>query len=394
MGLGRYRDLLRTPGVAPLMLAAFVGRMPYGMNILAVILLLRAAGFDYAEVGIITAASGLSVGFAAPVLGRVIDRVGQTKVLVGAAVFTTISGTAFVVAVLEGASATLVTVLAFVAGLCVPPVSPSLRSLLPSLVGRDRLDTAFALDALLLELVFVAGPLLAAGIATAISPQVAFLTGVAFQAAGGLGVAASPYSRRWRPEPHEPGTRRAGALGTAGIRVLVLALALTAIALGALEIAIPAFAEEHATRDDAGWLFALLSVGSLAGGLWYGAREWRLPPHWRFIVVTGVLVAGLAPVPLAGSMPVFAVLVTLAGVGLAPSTAAAYSLVGDLAPAGAVTEAYSWQIVGYVAGSAVGAWLAGLLVERSGVVAALASAPVAAALGLLLALAGRRALTV
>jgi MFS family permease len=394
MGLGRYRDLLRAPGVAPLMLAAFVGRMPYGMNILAVILLLRAAGFDYAEVGIITAASGVSVGLAAPVLGRVIDRVGQTKVLVGAVVFTAISGTAFVVAVLEGASATLVTVLAFVAGLCVPPVSPSLRSLLPSLVGRDRLDTAFALDALLLELVFVAGPLLAAGIATAISPQVAFLTGVAFQAAGGLGVAASPYSRRWRPEPHEPGTRRAGALGTAGIRVLVLALALTAIALGALEIAIPAFAEEHATRDDAGWLFALLSVGSLAGGLWYGAREWRLPPHWRFIVVTGVLVAGLALVPLAGSMPAFAVLVTLAGVGLAPSTAAAYSLIGDLAPAGAVTEAYSWQIVGYVAGSAVGAWLAGLLVERSGVVAALACAPVAAALGLLLALAGRRALTV
>jgi MFS family permease len=376
------------------MLAAFVGRMPYGMNILAVILLLRAAGFDYAEVGIITAASGLSVGLAAPVLGRVIDRVGQTKVLLTAAVFTTITGTAFVVAVLEGAGATLVTALAFVAGLCVPPVSPSLRSLLPSLVGRDRLDTAFALDALMLELVFVAGPLLAAGIATAISPQVAFLTGVAFQAAGGVGVAASPYSRRWRPEPHEPGTHRVGALGMPGIRVLVLALALTAVALGALEIAIPAFAEEHATRDDAGWLFALLSVGSLTGGLWYGAREWHLPPHWRFIVVTCVLVAGLALVPLAGSMPVFAVLVTLAGLGLAPSTAAAYSLVGDLAPAGAVTEAYSWQIVGYVAGSAVGAWLAGLLVEHSGVVAALACAPMAAALGLLLALAGRRAITV
>ena len=325
-GPGRYRDLLRVPGVAPLMLAAFVGRMPYGMNILAVILLLRAAGFNYAEVGIVTAASGLSVGLAAPVLGRVIDRVGQTSVLVTAAAFTAITGTVFVIAVLEGAGATLVTALAFVAGLCVPPVSPSLRSLLPSLVGRDRLDTAFALDALLLELVFIAGPLLAAAIATAISPQVAFLTGLTLQAAGGLGIAASPYSRRWRPQPQEPGTRRAGALGTPGIRVLVLALALTAVALGALEIGIPArFAEEHATRDDAGWLFALLSVGSLAGGLWYGAREWGLPPHWRFLVVTGVLTAGLVPVPLAGSMPVFAVLVTVAGLGLAPSTAAAYS---------------------------------------------------------------------
>src|SRR3954462_7589780 len=124
MGLGRYRDLLRTPGVAPLMLAAFVGRMPYGMNILAVILLLRAAGFSYAVVGIVTAASGLSVGLAAPVLGRVIDRVGQTKVLVTAAPFTAVSGSVFVAAVLAGAGATLVTALGFAAGLCVPPVSP------------------------------------------------------------------------------------------------------------------------------------------------------------------------------------------------------------------------------------------------------------------------------
>ena len=393
MGLRRYRDLLRVPGVAPLMLAVFVGRLPYGMNILAEILLLRAAGFSYAVVGIVTAASGLSVGFAAPVLGRVIDRVGQTRVLLTAAAFTTVSGTAFVVAVLEGAGATLVTVLAFVAGLCVPPVSPSLRALLPSLVGRDRLDTAFALDALLLELVFISGPLLAAGIATTISPEVAFLTGVALQAAGGLGVAASPYSRRWRPEPREPGTRRAGALGTPGIRVLVLALALTAVALGVLEIGIPAFAERHATRDDAGWLFALWSLGSLAGGLWYGAREWRLPPHMRFVVVCGVLTAGLTPLPLAGSMPVFAVLVVVAGLGLAPSTAAAYSLIGDLAPAGAVTEAYSWQIVGYVAGSALGSWLAGFMVEQAGVSVALACAPLAAAAGLLVALAGRRAIT-
>ena len=235
MGLRRYRDLFRVPGVAPLMLAAFVGRLPYGMNILAAILLLRAAGFDYAAVGIVSAASGLSVGAAAPVMGRIIDRVGQTRVLLFAAAFTAVSGTVFVVAVLEGASVTLVTVLAFVAGLCVPP-------------------------------------------------------------------------------------------------------------------------------------------------------------YTRFLVVTGMLTAGLAPLPLAGSMAVFAVLVVVAGLGLAPSTAAAYSLIGDLAPASAVTESYSWQIVGYVAGSALGAWVAGVLVESAGVGAALACAPAAAALGLLFALTGRRAL--
>jgi predicted MFS family arabinose efflux permease len=105
-----------------------------------------------------------------------------------------------------------------------------------------------------------------------------------------------------------------------------------------------------------------------------------------------VLVAGLAPLPLAGSMPAFAVLVIVAGLGLAPSTTACYSLIGELAPEGAMTEAYAWQIVGYVAGSAGGAWLGGVVVDAVGVSSALACAPAAAALGLVVAVAGRSSL--
>jgi predicted MFS family arabinose efflux permease len=84
--------------------------------------------------------------------------------------------------------------------------------------------------------------------------------------------------------------------------------------------------------------------------------------------------------------------VTVAGLALSPSSAIGYSLVGSLAPAGAVTEAYAWQIVAYVGGSALGAWLAGVMVDAVSVDAALTCAPLAAAAGLALALAGRRSL--
>ena len=394
MGLRRYRELLSIPGVPPLLIAAFVARLPYGLFALALILLLRAEGFDYAAIGVVTAASGFSVGVAAPVLGRVIDRVGQTRVLVSTAGLGALTGVGLVVATFSGAGPAVLTLLALAAGLTVPPVSPSLRTLLPGLVGRERLDTAFAFDALQLEGVFISGPLLAAGLATAFSPEVAVLTGIAMQTGGALGVAATPASRRWRPAEREPGSTRAGALSIRGIRTLVVSLGLTAISLGVLEIGIPAFAEREASRSDAGWLFALWGAGSLAGGLWYGARSWGAPAHARFLVVSGVLVAGLAPLPLAGSMPAFAVLVIAAGLGLAPSTTACYSLVGELAPEGAMTEAYAWQIVAYVAGSAGGAWLGGVVVDAVGVAAALACAPAAAALGLIVALAGRRSLAV
>jgi MFS family permease len=92
----------------------------------------------------------------------------------------------------------------------------------------------------------------------------------------------------------------------------------------------------------------------------------------RFLIVFAGLALGLVPLPLAGSLPVFAGLVLVAGLGLAPSTAAGYSLIGELAPSEAVTEAYAWQIVAYVAGGAFGAWLAGALVDELSFRAALA----------------------
>ena len=183
------------------------------------------------------------------------------------------------------------------AGLSVPPVSPSLRALLPGLVGRERLDTAFALDALQLELVFISGPLLAAGIATAISPEVAVLTGVGAAGGGRARRCRLPASRRWRPAEREPGATRTGALGdAAGCARSCLALALTAVAFGVLEIGIAAFAEEQGSRDDAGWLFALWGVGSLAGGLWYGARQWGSCAARRFLFITAGLAARPRPV--------------------------------------------------------------------------------------------------
>ena len=393
MGLRRYLELLRTPGVTPLLLWAFLARMPYAVFSLALILLLRSEGFDYAAIGIVLAASGLSVGVSAPLYGRLIDRVGQTRVLVPTAVLGALTEIVLVVATLSGGGTALLALLAIAGGITVPPVSASLRTLLPGLVGRERIDTAFAFDALQLEIVFISGPLLAAGIATLISPAAGVLTAAAMQTAGALGVAAAPSSRRWRPAQREPGTSRVGALSSPGLRTLVAALMITAVSLGVLEICIPAFAEEYGSRSDSGWLFALWALGSLVGGLWYGARRWRSGTVRRFFFVSSILALGLAPLPLAGSLPAFSGLLVVAGLGLAPSTAVCYSFVGELAPAGAVTEAYAWQIVAYVGGSSVGAWLAGVIIDSAGVGTALACAPAAAGLGLLIAFAGRRSFT-
>ena len=93
------------------------------------------------------------------------------------------------------------------------------------------------------------------------------------------------------------------ALSAPGIRLLIAAFAISGMSLGALEIAIPAFAEQEGSRADSGWLFALWALGSLVGGLWYGARSWRLPAARRFLIFTGVLALGLTPLLFAARRP-------------------------------------------------------------------------------------------
>ena len=385
----RYLDLIRTPGVAPLLVAGAIGRLPYGMSVLALILVLRAEGFSYAEVGVVSGAWGLAVGVTAPLLGRAVDRLGQTWVLVATACLSLAAQTALVAAALSGVGVIVLAAIAVVGGASNPPISPSMRTLWPELVGQERVDTAFAFDALQLELFFITGPLIVVAIAGAASPQAAFVTAAVMAAAGAIGFAGTRASRRWRPSVRTGGAMQS-ALSAPGIRLLIAAFAISGMSLGALEIAIPAFAEQEGSRADSGWLFALWALGSLVGGLWYGARSWRLPAARRFLIFTGVLALGLTPLPFAGSTSVFAVMVVVAGLGLAPSTAAAYSLIGELAPEGATTESYGWQIVGYVVGGALGAWLGGIFVDELSVTAALALAPATAACTVLVALAGVR----
>ena len=176
------------------------------------------------------------------------------------------------------------------------------------------------------------------------------------------------------------------------MRTLVLAGAITAISFGALEVALPAFAEAEGSRGAVGPLITVWALGSVIGGLWYGARAWNASIERRFVVLMALLALGAAPLPFAPSIGVMGGLLVLTGLALAPLATTEYALVDRLAPAGTATEAYSWQIVANVTGAAAGSFIAGVLAEEASVEWALATAGIACAAGFAVALAGRRSL--
>jgi MFS family permease len=391
VNLGRYLELLRTPGVGRLALFALMGRLPFGTLQLSMVLLMRREDYDYGQIGAVVGAEALAIGVTAAFVGRLVDRVGHVPVLLATGTATAIAICVEAAAIVAGASLPLLVLLAVVQGGTVPPISVSMRSFWAMLVPEERLDTAYAFDAIALEVVFIVGPLIAAGLATAWTPAAGMVLCALLYSGAAAGFAGAPAVRAWRPAEGAERSR-AGALRSAGIRMLVISGAIAAISFGTLEVALTAFAESEGSRGAVGPLVTIWGLGSIAGGLAYGARTWRTPAAWRYPLLLALLGLGAVPLPFAGSLIAMGAFLFATGLAIAPLGATEYSLIGMLAPAGTATEAYSWQIVANTTGSAVGALLAGLLVEHASIDWALASASMACGLGLLVALVWRRTL--
>jgi MFS family permease len=389
--LNRYLDVLRTPGVARLALFTFLGRFPFAIVGLSIILLMRHEGYGYGDIGVVSAGEGLAIAATGALLGRLADRRGRSRVILVCGVATTVVLTVLAVAILARAPVALLVALAALYGGAIPPMSASMRSLWRVLVPEERVESAYAFDTVQLELSFILGPLIAAGLATAFSAAAGLFLCAGLYLVAAIGFATAPLVRSAAPEPNATRTR-AGALSSPGMRTLVALALLSAVSYGAIDIALPAFSEQEGSRAAAGPLLTAWAVGSVAGGLWYGSRSWGTPVEQRLIALSGLLALGSAPIVFAWSIPAMGVLLVLAGLSIAPLATTEYTLVERLAPRGTSTEAYSWHIVATAVGFSLGAAGAGVLAEQVDVTWALACAALACAAGFLIALFRRKTL--
>ena len=389
--LNRYLDVLRAPGVGRLAVFTFVGRLPFAIVGLSIILLMRHEGYGYGDIGVVSAGEGLAIAATGAVLGRLADRTGRSRVILICGIATTVALTALTAAILATAPVALLVALSALYGGAIPPISASMRSLWGTLVPEDRVESAYAFDSVQLELVFIVGPLIAAGLATALSPAVGLFLCAGLYLVAATGFATAPLVRSAARETDAPRTR-AGALSSPGMRTLVAMALLAAVSFGAIDIALPAFSEQEGSRAAAGPLLTAWALGSVAGGLWYGSRSWRTPAEQRLIALSGLLALGSAPIVFAWSIPSMGVLLVLAGLSLAPLATTEYALVDKVAPRGTSTEAYSWHIVATAVGFSLGAAGAGVLAEQVDVTWALACAALACAAGFLIGLFRRETL--
>jgi len=378
------RGVLTTPGVARVLIASLLGRVPAGAIGLLLILRVGELGGSYGDGGLVAGAFSLGLAAAAPLVGRIVDVRGQTRVL--AATTLVVAATLVALAALPaGTSLGVLLVLAALAGGAHPPLAACLRALWPTLLADpERRHAVYALESAALEVSFVLGPLVLVGAIATTSAAAALVVCAGLLIAGTAAFAAAPASRAWRPVL---GVRRGltGALAAPGVRTLFVLHALAGASFGAIEVATVAFAEDAGAKAAIGPLLAAWGLASMAGGALAVRAGAPRDPVGRLVAMLAALAAGDALLLAAGGPVGLGALLVVAGLAIAPAFAVAYAIAADVARAGTVTEAFTWLTTGIGAGLAAGSALGGALAAAHGASAGFAAAAVTAGLAAIVA---------
>jgi MFS family permease len=373
-----YVQVLRTPHALPMVLVAFIGRLPLSMVGLGSVLLVASRTGSYGLGGAVAAVGAVTTALAGPVIGRLADTVGQRRVLLPVVAVFVASGLVFLVAVHRRWPHWTLFIAAGAAGACIPPVSSMIRVRWTHLLrGSTRLPAALAMESVVDEFVFIVGPVLVTFLSTAGHATTGVVTAFTLAAVGSVLFAAQT---RTEPPPGGHESRRGpSAIRTPGLRVLFVVGAAVGTVLGTLEIALVAYADHAGHRGLSGVLIAGLAVGSMVSGVGWGTVSWRLPLRLRLAGVLTLLTLLSVPLVVIGSIWLLIPFVVLTGVTVSPSLISSFTLAELIVPRAAVTEAFTWIGTALGLGVAVGASVAGKVVDAAGANASFLVATAAAA---------------
>ncbi|HSN38650.1 MAG TPA: MFS transporter [Burkholderiales bacterium] len=364
ISFGRYTEFFRVPGMAAAVLASIIGRIPIGITGLAILLFVQGKSGSFAQAGAASAVYVLGLAVVAPFLGRIIDRAGPRAVLALCSAVYPLALLMLVALVSHAAHPLWVAGCAFTAGAALPPISICMRTLYPRLLHDvDLLHTAYSIDSVLVETIFILGPALIAVFVAAGHTVGAVVLAAVCAAAGGTIFLRSPAIRNWTIRTANAARGKSGLLHYPKLLVVFAATVLYSVAFGLFEVAVTAFAAKKGMPAAAGLTLALASAGSAAGALVYGSRSWPLPLPRQFLTALILMALGILLLAPLTNIHVFALAGILAGAPMATVIAVQSILVSRLAPRGMLAESFTWGATCLLGGVSSGIAAGGMLAE-------------------------------
>ncbi|TWF97562.1 putative MFS family arabinose efflux permease [Kitasatospora viridis] len=394
--LSSYRQIFAAPGSLAFSATGLVSRLPISMVGVGVVTMFSELRGSYGLAGAITATLALASAALGPQISRLVDRYGQRRVVRPATAVSVLAAALLLLAAWR--SWPTWSYFPCAIGMGAMGSTGALVRARWALLYRDdpeKLHTAYSLEAVVDEIIFIVGPILSICLATSVFPEAGVLLATVFLA---VGVVLFTAQKRTEPPAH-PANRATGGsvLRLPGLRVLTATFVAIGTIFSSVEVVTVAYARAQGHESAASLVLAVYALGSGLAGVVVGALRPSGPARQRFQRGVALMAISLLPLCLVatwcsgtGGLVLAGASLFLAGFSISPTMITATGLVERLVPPARLTEGMSWTTTGLGIGVAGGSYLAGVVVDAAGPAAGYRVALAAGGCAVLLALAGGR----
>ncbi|WCM29628.1 MFS transporter [Sphingomonas sp. QA11] len=385
-----YSRIFQAPGTRGFAAAGFFARLPIAMAPIGLVTMLSQTYGEYWLAGAVAATFALTNALLAPQISRLVDRLGQTRVVVPA---TLVSVTAFVV--LITAANRDWPVWALFASALFAAAMPSIPAMVRARwteIFRDspELTTAFAFESAADELVYIAGASLSVGLSVALFPEAGMLVSTIFLALGSTALILQRSTEpRVRPVSREHG---GSAILLRPVQIITFTLIFIGATFATAEVSVVAITKELGQPGAASLVIGVYAMGSFVVGIIIGALSLKLPLHRQLAIAVGVTALTTLPLLLPHTVVWLALAVFLSGIAISPTFITAFGLIERHVPEAMLTEGVTWVMTGIGIGMALGSFAAGLTIDAFGARNGFWVSVVAGTIALTTVLLGQRAL--
>lgn len=359
-----YREIFKAPGTKGFAAAGFVARLPIAMAPIGIVAMLSQTHGEYWLAGAVSATFALTNAFLAPQISRLVDRLGQTAVLTPT---SAISVAAFFILILAANQDWPIWTL--FASALLAATMPSIPAMVRARwtdIFRDRpeLNTAFAFESVADELVYIAGASLSVGLSVSLFPEAGMLASTLFLAVGITAFIAQRSSEpRVRPsEGHAAGS----AIRLRPVQIITLVLVFVGAIFATAEVSAVAITKELGQPGAASLVIGVYAIGSFVVGIVIGALNLQMPLQRQLAIAVAIIALTTVPLLFADTVILLAVAVFVSGMAVSPTFITAFRLIEQRVPEAMLTEGITWVMTGIGIGMALGAFVAGWVVDTYG----------------------------
>lgn len=364
-----YQTLFHHKGTASFTFAGLIARLPLPMMGIGIIMMISQITGSYALAGAISASFVFTYAVLSPQISRLVDKHGQSRVLPLFTMISVIGIGGMLISVWLQWHSSLLFIFAIMMGF-MPCISAMIRARWTAIYKEDsRLQTAYSLETVLDEVTFIIGPPISVAFSVSFFPQAGLLIAACFLI---IGVLALVLQRKTEPlvlqiNELQVNSNRHSVIHFSIVKILTIIMIFMGVIVGTIDIFSVAFANKQGEPMGASLVLSAYAIGSCIAGLLFGSLKLSISlPRLLFIGAIATFVTAL-PLIVVGSIFQLSAVVLISGIFFAPTLIVTMSLIERGIPEHQLTEGMTWLLAGLNIGVAMGAILAGQMVDYFGV---------------------------